>query len=77
MAKANITSLAALAKQLGIPQRDVAFLDALDDAACQQLGRDIERAKDLHAQSLRDAMETALNQLPRLLRIPIRKLFGL
>lgn len=77
MARTHATALASLARQLGRPPRDVAFLEALDDAARQQLTRDIEHAQSLHAQSLRDAMEGALNQLPRLLRIPIRTLFGL
>ncbi len=76
-AKIKTDTKGALAHSLGSTSRDLAFLDVLDEAAQQQLQTDIERAKAQHAESLRDAMEAALNQLPWLLRAPIRKLFGL
>lgn len=75
--KIKTDTKAALAHSLGSTTRDLAFLDVLDEKALQHLQTDIERAKAQHAESLRKAMEAALNHLPRLLRGPIRKLFGL
>lgn len=66
-----------LAKLLNVNERELAFLAALDDAALARLHDDVTRARDEHAKTLKHAMEQALDQLPRLLRIPIRKLFGL
>ncbi|WP_152551559.1 hypothetical protein [Polycyclovorans algicola] len=77
MATPQPDPLEPLVRQLGVPRRDLGFLDALNAAACAQLVADIERAKGLHAAALGEAMEGALNQLPRLLRLPVRKLFGL
>jgi hypothetical protein len=66
-----------LAKLLNVSERDLEFLTVLDESALARLHEDVLRARDEHAMTLKRAMEQALDQLPRLLRMPIRKLFGL
>jgi hypothetical protein len=66
-----------IATLLGGKPADFAFLSALDDAAAKRLAADMESAKKAHSKHLRERMEEALGHLPMLLRIPMRKLFGL
>lgn len=65
-----------LARALGLPAAEAEFLSALDEGAQQQLLRDIEGAREEHSRHIREALQEALNHIPRLLRGPIKKLFG-
>lgn len=69
--------LHTLAKLLEVSPSDLAFLKPLGEGAHTRLHTDVTRARDEHATTLKRAMEDALDHLPRLLRLPIRKLFGL
>ncbi len=64
----------ALAELLG---GDVADLHALNDDAKGKLVKDLQSARAAHERHLKKAMDDALGQLPMLLRIPVKKLFGL
>lgn len=64
----------ALAELLG---GDLPDLHALNDDAKQKLVKDLQAARSSHEKHLRKAMDDAVGQLPMLLRIPVKKLFGL
>ena len=66
----------ALSKALGLKASETEFLSALNSAAQQQLITDIASARKAHSQHIREALEEALNHIPRLIRGPIKKLFG-
>ncbi len=65
-----------LAKLLRKQPAKLEFLSALSEADRQKLAGDIEQARQAHSKHIRGSMEEALNQLPWLLRAPIKKLFG-
>ena len=54
----------------------VEFLSALDEQARKRLMADVERAQQMHSLRIRKAMAEALNQLPWILRGPVRKIFS-
>ena len=56
---------------------DLPDLHALNDDAKQKLVRDLQAARSAHEKHLKQAMDDALGHLPMLLRIPVRKLFGI
>ncbi|MDM4769776.1 hypothetical protein [Solimonas sp. SE-A11] len=65
-----------LAKLLRTQPAKLDFLSALSEADRLKLAGDIEQARQAHSKHIRGSMEEALNQLPWLLRAPIKKLFG-
>jgi hypothetical protein len=69
--------LQALARALARPAAELGYLSRLDAGARAKLLADVERARALHGQHLRGAMENALGHIPWLLRAPMRRLFGL
>jgi hypothetical protein len=50
---------------------------ALPEDAKQKLAKDLQLARTAHEKHLKQAMDNALAQLPLLLRIPVKKLFGM
>lgn len=68
--------VADLGKALGLDATETDFLDALDAGAQQQLLADIDQAREEHRRHIREALQEALNHVPRLLRGPLKKLFG-
>ncbi len=64
----------ALAELLGA---DLPDLHALNEDAKQKLVKDLQSARTAHEKHLKKAMDDALGQLPLLLRIPVKKLFGI
>lgn len=65
-----------LAVELDQPAAELAFLESLPDKAQATLLEDIEAARQTHKQEIVGSLEEALNHIPRLLRGPIRKIFG-
>lgn len=65
-----------LARLLRTQPAKLDFLSALSDDERLKLAGDIEQARQAHSKHIRSKMEEALNQLPWLLRAPIKKLFG-
>lgn len=65
-----------LPKSLNRPASDLEFLSGLDAAGQEQLLADIDTARGLHRDHIRQALEDALNHVPRLIRGPLRKIFG-
>lgn len=53
------------------------FLDKLDDEACAQLTQHLQDAGAAHHHHIAASMREALNHFPRLLRGPVKKLFGM
>lgn len=66
----------ALEQALGGNSQNLEFLASLDDAAQQQLVADIAQAKQAYRKNIENSLDEALNHIPRLLRGPIKKLFG-
>jgi len=66
-----------LARLLHAEPRQLEFLNGLPAAAQTQLSKDIEAAHKAHADHIHQKMNEALEQIPWLLRAPIKKLFGL
>lgn len=66
-----------LAQALGKPGAELAFLGALDKAAQAKLVSDIQQARQQHRDNIEQSLADALNYIPRLLRGPIKKLFGI
>ncbi len=64
----------ALAELLGT---DLADLHALNEDAKQKLVKDLQAARAAHEKHLKKAMDDAIGQFPMLLRIPVKKLFGM
>lgn len=67
---------ARLARLLRAQPQQLDFLAALAEADRQQLAGDIDQARKAHSKHIRGSMEEALNHLPWLLRVPVKKLFG-
>ena len=65
-----------IAEALGTSPGELAFLEVLDDAARQRLLADLEDARAAHAAHIESSMRKAFNHVPRILRRPLRKLFG-
>ncbi len=65
-----------LARLLRTQPAKLEFLSVLSDADRQKLAGDIDQARQAHSKHIRGSMVEALNQLPWLLRAPIKKLFG-
>lgn len=65
-----------LCAALGQSAEDLSFLDALPAKAQQQLLEDIEAARAEHKRLIIDSLNEALNHVPRLLRGPLKKIFG-
>lgn len=65
-----------LSNSLGKPADELGFLAALDDQAQQRLLDDIQHARQEHRDNIKQSLEDALNHVPRLLRGPLRKIFG-
>lgn len=65
-----------LAIALDQPPGELAFLEALPDKAQTMLLADIEAARDAHKRQIVARLEEALEHIPRLLRGPIKKIFG-
>jgi hypothetical protein len=61
----------------GLLGGDTSEIKALDDGAKQRLIKDLESAKVAHEKHLKQAMDNAVGQLPMLLRLPVKKLFGI
>jgi hypothetical protein len=55
---------------------ELAYLEVLQAADQAQLLADIAVARKAHKREIVGSLEEALNHIPRLLRGPIRKLFG-
>ena len=72
MAKLNDALPAALDQ----PAAELDFLTVLPAHAQEQLVADIEAAREAHKREIVTSLEEALNHIPRLLRGPIRKIFG-
>lgn len=64
-------------KALGVDSGALPCLDKLDDAAAKQLARHLDEANRAHHQHIEQSMQEALNHFPRLLRGPIKKIFGM
>ncbi len=56
---------------------ELGFLDKLDASAAAKLQEHLQEANRAHHRHIEDSMQEALNHFPRLLRGPIRKLFGM
>ncbi len=65
-----------IAEALGTSPDQVVFLEVLDDEARRRLLGDLEDARAAHAAHIESSMRRAFNHVPRLLRRPLRKLFG-
>lgn len=65
-----------LCTALDQPAEDLGFLEALPSKAQQQLLEDIEAARAEHKRLIIDSLNEALNHVPRLLRGPLKKIFG-
>ena len=72
MSKLNQELLTALDQ----PAAELAYLEVLKASDQAQLLDDISAARKAHKREILDSLEEALNHIPRLLRGPIRKLFG-
>ncbi len=70
-------SLDAVRRALGVDDGALPCLDKLDDAAAKQLAAHLEEANGAHHRHIEDSMQEALNHFPRLLRGPIKKIFGM
>lgn len=55
---------------------ELTFLEVLPDQAQVALAADIEAARQSHKREIVNSLEEALEHIPRLLRGPIRKIFG-
>lgn len=58
------------------PASELAYLEVLQAVDQAQLLADIEAARKAHKREIVSSLEEALNHIPRLLRGPVRKLFG-
>lgn len=70
-------SLDRLQALLGVDDRELPFLASLPPPAQHQLADDIEAARRAESADLHRQMLEALDHLPWVLRVPIRRLFGL
>ncbi|MDX1495929.1 MAG: hypothetical protein R3352_00085 [Salinisphaeraceae bacterium] len=66
----------ALQQALGQPAEALAFLETLSKESQNQLTADIEAARKAHKKEIIASLNEALDHVPRLLRGPIRKIFG-
>lgn len=58
------------------PAEELIFLEALPARAQAALAEDIQAARQSHKREIVSSLEEALKHIPRLLRGPIRKIFG-
>lgn len=65
-----------LRQSLGRHAEGLEFLAELDEAVQQRLLDDIDQAKQAYREHIEQSLDEALNHIPRLLRGPIKKLFG-
>lgn len=76
MSKSKAQAFAQLAEGLGQPVEELGYLQALSPTAQQQLLTDIAAARKAHKKEIIASLNEAINHVPRLLRGPIRKIFG-
>ncbi len=70
-------SVDSVRKSLGIGPDALPGLDKLDEAAARQLAEHLDEADRAHHKHIEASMQEALNHFPRLLRGPIKKIFGM
>lgn len=69
------TIIPKLAKQLGGDESQLECLTALDEAQQQTLELQLQKARAIQHEHVRNAAVDAINHLPRLLRKPLLKMF--
>lgn len=65
-----------IVEALGQPAEALDFLAKLPPDAQVQLAEDVQAARQQHKREIIASLEQAVEHIPRLLRGPIRKLFG-
>lgn len=70
-------SVQDIADSLGVPPEEVGYLESLEAGARERLFTDLLDARRAHEAHIQSSMRKAFNHVPRLLRKPLRKLFGI
>lgn len=68
-------SLAKISQQLKLTESDLAALQQLNAEQQETLSQQLDRAKEIQHKHVKDAFFQAVNQLPRLMRKPVLKMF--
>lgn len=68
-------SLAKISQQLKLAESDLSALQQLTPEQQETLSQQLSRAKEIQHKHVKDAFFQAVDQLPRLMRKPILKMF--
>lgn len=66
-----------IAQELNTDSGNLDFVATLDEAGQQQLLTHIRGARKAHERHIHQSMQQALEHFPRILRGPVKKVFGL